>query len=187
MREAQEYWSGYPIPSPAVLPYPGIEPGSPALQADSLPTELSGKPFLKLRMLIKKLYKKKLWQQIQVQMMFLWTIKAHQSFSTSLVHYSVSTFSASDFVTAFYFLWHTFYKEGFLPGTSGKRIFLPMQETQVQSLGWEDPLEKGIQYSGLENPMDRGVWWATVHGVAKSLTWLRDWAQILLQTEILPF
>ena len=38
-----EYWSGYPIPSPADLPNPGIEPGPPALQADSLPTELSGK------------------------------------------------------------------------------------------------------------------------------------------------
>ena len=43
-REAQEYWSGYPIPSPADLPDPGIEPGSPAVQVDSLPTELSGKP-----------------------------------------------------------------------------------------------------------------------------------------------
>ena len=42
-REAQEYWSGKPIPSPANLPNPGIEPGSPALQADSLPIELSGK------------------------------------------------------------------------------------------------------------------------------------------------
>ena len=42
-REAQEYRSGYPIPSPADLPDPGIQPGSPALQADSLPTELSGK------------------------------------------------------------------------------------------------------------------------------------------------
>ena len=31
--EAQEYWSGYLIPSPADLPDPGIEPGSPALQA----------------------------------------------------------------------------------------------------------------------------------------------------------
>ena len=42
-REAQEYESGKPIPSPADLPDPEIEPGSPALQADSLPTELSGK------------------------------------------------------------------------------------------------------------------------------------------------
>ena len=31
-----------------------------------------------------------------------------------------------------------------------------------------------LQYSCLGNPMDRGVWWATVHGVAKSRTWLRD-------------
>ena len=38
-REAQEYWSGQPIPSPADLPDPGIELESPALQADSLPAE----------------------------------------------------------------------------------------------------------------------------------------------------
>ena len=36
----QEYWSGLPFPSPGDLPDPGIEPGSPALQADDLPTEL---------------------------------------------------------------------------------------------------------------------------------------------------
>ena len=40
----QEYWSGLPFPSPGDLPNPGIEPGSPALQADSLPTELQGSP-----------------------------------------------------------------------------------------------------------------------------------------------
>ena len=37
----QEYWSGLPFPSPGNLPNPGIAPGSPALQADSLPTELT--------------------------------------------------------------------------------------------------------------------------------------------------
>ena len=42
-RKAQEYWSGKPIPSSVDLPDPGIEPGSPELQVDSLPTELSGK------------------------------------------------------------------------------------------------------------------------------------------------
>ena len=36
----QECWSGLPFPSSGDLPNPGIEPGSPALQADSLPTEL---------------------------------------------------------------------------------------------------------------------------------------------------
>ena len=44
-REAQEYWSGYPILSPWDLPDPGIKLGSPALQADSLPAELPRKPF----------------------------------------------------------------------------------------------------------------------------------------------
>ena len=39
----QEYWSGLPFPSPGDLPNPGIEPGSPALQADALPSELPGK------------------------------------------------------------------------------------------------------------------------------------------------
>ena len=35
----QEYWSGQPFPSSGDLPDPGIEPGSPALQANSLPSE----------------------------------------------------------------------------------------------------------------------------------------------------
>ena len=40
----QEYCSELPFPSPGDLPNPGIKPGSPALQEDSLQTELSGKP-----------------------------------------------------------------------------------------------------------------------------------------------
>ena len=40
----QEYWSGLPFPSLGALPNPGIEPRSPALQADSLPFELPRKP-----------------------------------------------------------------------------------------------------------------------------------------------
>ena len=40
----QEYWSGLPCPSPGDPPILGIKPGSPALQADSLPTEPPGKP-----------------------------------------------------------------------------------------------------------------------------------------------
>ena len=42
----QEYWSGWPFPSPEDLPNPGIEPGSPLLQADSVPFELQGSPKL---------------------------------------------------------------------------------------------------------------------------------------------
>ena len=40
----QEYWSGLPLPSSGDLPNPGFEPGSPALHADSLPSELPEKP-----------------------------------------------------------------------------------------------------------------------------------------------
>ena len=40
----QNYWSGLPFPSPGDLPDPGIKPSSPALQADSLPSEPPGKP-----------------------------------------------------------------------------------------------------------------------------------------------
>ena len=42
----QEYWSWLPFPFQGDLPNPGIEPGSPALKADSLPTEPPGKPIL---------------------------------------------------------------------------------------------------------------------------------------------
>ena len=38
----QEYWSGLPLPSPGDLPEPGIEPGSPSLQADALLSEPPG-------------------------------------------------------------------------------------------------------------------------------------------------
>ena len=53
-----------------------------------------------------------------------------------------------------------------------------MQETWVQSLGWEDPLEEGMAtHSSILAwgiPTDRGAWWATVHGVAKSWAILSD-------------
>ena len=59
-----------------------------------------------------------------------------------------------------------------------------MQETEVQFLGREDSLEKGMTiYSSpcLGNLMDRGAWRATVHGVTKSRTWLSDWAWKLIK------
>ena len=40
----QEYWSGLPFPSPGDLPDPEIEPGSPALYADSLPLSHQDSP-----------------------------------------------------------------------------------------------------------------------------------------------
>ena len=53
-----------------------------------------------------------------------------------------------------------------------------MQETWVRSLGQEDSPGEGngnpLQYSCLENSINREAWWATVHGVTKSQTRLRD-------------
>ena len=43
-----------------------------------------------------------------------------------------------------------------------------MQETSVQSLGWEDPLEGEIlRHSCLQHSMDKGAWRAAVHGVTE--------------------
>ena len=57
-----------------------------------------------------------------------------------------------------------------------------MQETWIQSLGWEDLLkEEGIatpsSIPAWRIPVDRGAWWATVHGVAKSWMQLINKAQ----------
>ena len=64
------------------------------------------------------------------------------------------------------------------PGGSVVKNLPTIQETQVQSLGWEDPLEEEMAtHSSIlawKNPMDRGAWWATVYGVAKSQTRLSD-------------
>ena len=57
-----------------------------------------------------------------------------------------------------------------------------MRETWVLSLGWGDPLEKGMAtHSSIlawRIPMDRGAGWATVHGVSRSRTQLRDSARM---------
>ena len=50
----QEYWSGLPFPSPGDLPDPGIKPGSPALQMDSVPSEPPGYPCAYFHLIKKK-------------------------------------------------------------------------------------------------------------------------------------
>ena len=60
------------------------------------------------------------------------------------------------------------------------------RETWVWSLGWEDSPGEGngnpLQYSCLENPMDGEAWWATVHGVTKSQTWLSNFTSLHIYT-----
>ena len=56
----QEYWSGQPFPTPRDLPNPGIESSSPALQVDSLPSELPGKPQINYTPIYSKKFKKRM-------------------------------------------------------------------------------------------------------------------------------
>ena len=67
--------------------------------------------------------------------------------------------------------------QGF-PGGSDSEESYVTRETSVCSLGWEDPLEEGMEtHSGIlawRITMDRGAWRAAVHGVAKSWTRLSD-------------
>ena len=78
------------------------------------------------------------------------------------------------------------YLWGFPGGSVVKNPRLPMQEMQVQSLGWEDSPGGGhgnlLQYSCLRNPMGRGAWQTTVHRVAKEsdTTYLLSMAWIFI-------
>ena len=63
-----------------------------------------------------------------------------------------------------------------LGGSDAKESW--MHKTWVRSLGWEDPLEEGMEtHSSIlawRIPIDRGAWWAPAHGVTKSQTWVDD-------------
>ena len=105
-RSRQEYWNGWSFPSPGDLPNPGIEPGSPALQADSLPSESPGKPPFMCICTHTRVF------QLRVLLIFIVVlILISLMIGASLIAQSVKSLPA-------------------------------MQETQVQSLGWEDPVEK---------------------------------------------
>ena len=79
--------------------------------------------------------------------------------------------------------WKLFQDEkfGFPNGSVVKEYACNAEDTQktwVWSLGWKDPLKKEMApHSSIlarKNPMDRGDWRATLHGAAKSQTWVRD-------------
>ena len=126
----QEYYSGWPFPSPWDLPDPRIEPGSLGLWADSLPSQAPWKAPSLLKHLSKALLN------------IITT-----TFCNHLLYNKVkaSACNAGDLSS--------------LPGLG-----------RSPGEGNENPL----QYCCLENPVDGGAWWATVHRVAKSQTWLSD-------------
>ena len=83
-------------------------------------------------------------------------------------HYTCSLFECEFLLPSF---------GGFLGGSDGQESACNAGYTGlVPGLGRFPGEGNGnpLQYSCLENSMDRGAWWATVHGVAKSRTWLSD-------------
>ena len=108
-----EYWSEQPFPSPGDLPNPGIEPRSPALQADSLPAEPPGKA-----------------KNTGVgNLPILQRIFPTQESNWGLWHCR-------------WILYQLSHQGASLIAQLVKNLPV-MQETWVRSLGWEDPLEKG--------------------------------------------
>ena len=65
--QATHSWSVLPFPSPGDLPDPGIEPGSPILQADALPSEPPGKPETPPHLLFSNLHLAKLTKDLSLQ------------------------------------------------------------------------------------------------------------------------
>ena len=160
----QEYWSGLPFPSPEDLPDWGIEAGSPALQADSLLSEPSGKPGK--------------------------CLKCNKENGGILRTWSDYIFKTFVYLCAFKVQrrrrqWHPTPVP--LPGKShGWRSLVGFSPWGREESDTTERLhfyfslsciEEGngnpLQCSCLENPRDGGAWWATVYGVAQSQTRLK--------------
>ena len=98
----QGYWSGLPFPSPGDLPNPGIEPGSPSLQADALPSEPPGK--LK-NWNLSPIAKSNLWSSFYSRDSFGWDMiwwkrqRVKRMWESKRILYQVS-FSSSSFLAS---------------------------------------------------------------------------------------
>ena len=124
----QEYWSGLPFPSLGDLPHPGIEPRSPALQADGLPSEPPGKPYsfrIRINFVVTTLFN---FHGILV----LWRIQSYQWWI-----YFMKTIAFKIQIWCFKNWEHTFF-----PGGSVVKNLPAMQKMWTWSLGWENSLEK---------------------------------------------
>ena len=143
----QEYWSGLPCPSPGDLLNPETESRSPALQADSLKSELPGKssysmqaqfsPWAKLSLLLNGPCTK---NRLYISQMFL---------------------------DLLYIRW------AFPGGSDSKESACNAGDLDsIPGLGRPPGEGNGnpLQYSCLENSMDRGSWWVAIHVVTKSQT-----------------
>ena len=132
-REAQEYWSGYPNPPPGDLLIPGIELRYPALQADSLPAGPPEKPLTDTTMY--KMEKKKQGPIYNTGNCIQRLIITYNGKEFEEIYIYISTYIPIHTHT------HTHVCIYFW-GRSVVKNLPAKLETQVQSLGQEDPLEK---------------------------------------------
>ena len=134
-----EYWSGLPFPSSGDLPNPGMEPRSPALQADSLPAKPQGKPKntgVGSLPLLQGIF---LTRESNWGLLHCRQVLYQLSYLGSPVVKNPPT---------------NVRNEGSIPG---------LRRSPGEGHG------NLLQYFCLENPTDRGAWQATVHGVTKEL------------------
>ena len=160
----QEYWSGQPFPSPGNLPDPGIKPWSAVLQADSLPSELLGKPSSFLNVLKLYNYSKTNNQHNQVweQVLLIFGMLSFQFVGGEIQEqFKATCLCVLDFSG----------------GSDDKESACNAGDMgSIPGLGRSPGEGNGypLQYFCLENSMDRGIWSATVYWVPKSWTQLSD-------------
>ena len=177
----QEYWSGLPFPSPGDLPNSGVEPRSPGLQADSLLYEPPWKPSL----------------YHTVQQSYHNFLKDPSKFSSPAgpvppkppCSHPLCWHPALLFILWKYHLVSPWccnsatlnwlmtlrFPQLYLDFPGGTVVNLPPHAGDVSSISGLGRSSGG----GNDNPLQyscRGAWWATVRWIAKSWTWLSNWA-----------
>ena len=153
----QENWSGKPLPRPGDLPDQGLETASPALAGRFCTGEPPGKSVDRLGAVIHLPHSQSTvhkWTRNRCPVGQLGAAVANDchACAVSLLFISDKTLS--------YFQESCF-------------LLLPFH-TVLVGIYMGEGNGTPLQYSRLENPIDRGAWWAAVHGVVKSRTWLSD-------------